>query len=184
MKLPHKFKIAVGGCPNNCVKPELNDLGIIGQRLPSLHAESCRGCKKCAVETSCPMKAASVTEGVLRIDPDICNNCGRCAEKCPFGAMPAGITGYKIYIGGRWGKKVAHGRMLNKVFTDREEVLAVVEKAILLFREQGQTGERFADTIARLGFENVQAQLLVDDLLERKEDNLTAQVHLKGGATC
>ena len=60
----------------------------------------------------------------------------------------------------------------------------VVEKAILLFREQGQTGERFADTIARLGFENVQAQLLVDDLLERKEDNLTAQVHLKGGATC
>ena len=22
VKLPHKFKIAVGGCPNNCVKPE------------------------------------------------------------------------------------------------------------------------------------------------------------------
>jgi len=30
--LPHKFKIAVGGCPNNCVKPELNDLSVIGQR--------------------------------------------------------------------------------------------------------------------------------------------------------
>ena len=28
VKLPHKFKIAVGGCPNNCVKPDLNDLGI------------------------------------------------------------------------------------------------------------------------------------------------------------
>ena len=25
VKLPHKFKIAVGGCPNNCVKPNLND---------------------------------------------------------------------------------------------------------------------------------------------------------------
>ena len=23
VKLPHKFKIAVGGCPNNCVKPDL-----------------------------------------------------------------------------------------------------------------------------------------------------------------
>ena len=33
VKLPHKFKIAVGGCPNNCVKPDLNDLGIIGQRV-------------------------------------------------------------------------------------------------------------------------------------------------------
>ncbi len=26
VKLPHKFKIAVGGCPNNCVKPDLNDI--------------------------------------------------------------------------------------------------------------------------------------------------------------
>ena len=33
--LPHKFKIAVGGCPNNCVKPDLNDLGIVGQRVPN-----------------------------------------------------------------------------------------------------------------------------------------------------
>jgi len=32
--LPGKFKIAVGGCPNNCVKPDLNDLGIAGKVLP------------------------------------------------------------------------------------------------------------------------------------------------------
>ena len=32
--LPHKFKIAVGGCPNNCLKPDLNDLGLMGQRDP------------------------------------------------------------------------------------------------------------------------------------------------------
>lgn len=36
VKLPHKFKIAVGGCPNNCVKPDLNDLGIIGSGCRSL----------------------------------------------------------------------------------------------------------------------------------------------------
>lgn len=28
VKLPHKFKIAVGGCPNSCIKPSLNDIGI------------------------------------------------------------------------------------------------------------------------------------------------------------
>ena len=33
VKLPHKFKIAVGGCPNNCVKPDLNDIGIVEDRL-------------------------------------------------------------------------------------------------------------------------------------------------------
>lgn len=60
----------------------------------------------------------------------------------------------------------------------------MVEKAILLFREQGNTGERFADTVARLGFENVQEQLLSNQLLERKQENLSAQKHMKGGATC
>ena len=92
--------------------------------------------------------------------------------------------GYKIVIGGRWGKKVAQGHALDRIFTDKEEVLEVVEKAILLFREQGETGERFSDTIARLGFENVQKQLLGHELLERKQQNLAAQKHLKGGATC
>lgn len=94
------------------------------------------------------------------------------------------MPGYRVYIGGRWGKKFAHGRYLDKVFTDKEEVLGVIEKAILLFREQGITGERFADTIARLGFENVQEQILSDEILSRKEENLSAQKHLKGGATC
>ena len=31
--LPHKFKIGIGGCPNNCIKPDLNDFGIMGQRM-------------------------------------------------------------------------------------------------------------------------------------------------------
>lgn len=26
--LPHKFKIGIGGCPNSCMKPSLNDVGI------------------------------------------------------------------------------------------------------------------------------------------------------------
>lgn len=184
VKLPHKFKIAVGGCPNNCVKPDLNDLGIIGQKVPEMDPGKCRGCKVCQVENICPIKAAKMVDGRLVIDEEACNHCGRCVGKCPFGAVENYTEGYRVYIGGRWGKKVAQGRYLDKVFTDREEVLAIVEKAILLFREQGITGERFSDTVARLGFENVQEQLLTDGLLERKADNLTAQKHLKGGATC
>lgn len=184
VKLPHKFKIAVGGCPNNCVKPDLNDLGIIGQRVPHIDLEKCRGCKVCQVENACPIHVAKVVDGKIVIDDTACNHCGRCVGKCPFKALVSYTNGYRIYIGGRWGKKVAQGRYLDKVFTDKDEVLNVVEKAILLFREQGETGERFADTVARLGFENVERQLLSDDLLSRKEENLSAQKHLKGGATC
>lgn len=184
VKLPHKFKIAVGGCPNNCVKPDLNDLGIIGQKVPEADLDKCRGCRLCQVEQTCPVGAARLEDGKLVIDEQLCNHCGRCVGKCPFKAVEDYTVGYRVYIGGRWGKKVAQGKYLDKVFTDKDEVLDIVEKAILLFREQGITGERFADTVARLGFENVQEQLLGSALLERKADNLTAQKHVKGGATC
>ena len=184
VKLPHKFKIAVGGCPNNCVKPDLNDFGIVGQRIPSYNVDICRGCGKCQVEDICPMEAARVVDGKLIIDKEKCNNCGRCVGKCPFKAVDDGIYGYKVYIGGRWGKKTAHGKALSKVFTGEEEVLAVLEKAILLFREQGKTGERFADTVNRIGFAEVEAQLLGDEILSMKDEIIGAQLHLKGGATC
>ena len=115
------------------------------------------------------MKAASVQDGKITIDPAICNNCGRCAGKCPFGAFGAGTQGWKVYIGGRWGKKVGRGIPLNKVFTEEEEVLKVVEKTILFYREQGLPGERLADTISRIGFENVERELLSDEIFSRKE---------------
>lgn len=184
VKLPHKFKIATGGCPNNCVKPDLNDLGIVGQLVPNFDEDMCNGCKKCKIEKTCPMKAATVEDGVLEINKDVCNNCGRCIGQCPFDAIEEGTPGYKIYIGGRWSKKVAQGQPLSKIFTSEEEVLDVVEKAILLFREQGKTGERFADTIARIGFEEVEKQLLSNEILERKQEILDAKLHLAGGASC
>lgn len=157
--LPHKFKIAVGGCPNNCVKPDLNDLGIIGQRTVKVDYEKCRGCKVCQIEKNCPIKSAKMVDGKICIDEE-CNNCGRCAEKCPFGAFEDYADCYRVYIGGRWGKKTAMGRPVGKLFTSEEEVLDFIEKAILFFKEEGIAGERFADTINRIGFEEAEKKLL------------------------
>ena len=182
VSLPHKFKIAVGGCPNNCVKPDLNDLGIVGARVPGYDMEKCKGCRKCQIETACPIHAAKLVDGKLVIDSKACNSCGRCVGKCPFHCNDQGAYGWKIYVGGRWGKRVAHGQLLGKIFTDKAEVLDVVEKAILLFRDQGKSGERFADTIERIGFENAEAQLLGDELLQRKKEILGLNV--VGGASC
>lgn len=178
--LPHKFKIAVGGCPNNCVKPNLNDLGIVGQRVPQFDLTRCRGCNKCQVEAACPIHVARVENGKLAVDPNACNHCGRCKAKCPFGVTEEFVDGYKVYIGGRWGKKVANGRPLDKVFTSEQEVLDLVERAILFYRNEGITGERFADTIERLGFDYVQDKLLHQDM--DKEAALKKTV--VGGATC
>ena len=184
VKLPHKFKIAVGGCPNNCVKPDLNDVGIVGQRIPNYDEDGCNGCKKCSVEEACPIKVAKLEDGILEINKDLCNNCGRCIGKCHFDCIEDGTTGYKIYIGGRWGKSIAQGVPLSKVFTTKEEALDVVEKLILLYREQGQTGERLSQTIERIGFEAFEKELLSDDIWARKQDILDSKLHLVGGATC
>ena len=178
--LPHKFKICVGGCPNNCAKPSLNDLGVIGQKVPMIDYTKCHGCKKCQVEQSCPIKIAHLVDGKIQVNPEECNNCGRCAGKCPFGAFEEYQYGFKVFVGGRWGKKIAHGQPLTKIFTSEEEVMDVIEKAILLFRDEGISGERFADTIDRLGFEYVNEKLISGSI--DKAAILSKTV--KGGATC
>ena len=62
VKLPHTFKIGVGGCPNSCMKPSLNDVGIEGCREVSFDYDKCRGCSKCNVAENCPSKAVSVID--------------------------------------------------------------------------------------------------------------------------
>ena len=178
--LPHKFKIAVGGCPNNCVKPNLNDLGIVGQNVPVFDYSKCKGCKVCQVEKSCPIKIAKMDNGKLYVDPNQCNNCSRCRGKCPFGVTEEYVPGFKVFIGGRWGKKIAHGLPLSRILLTEEEVIDVVEKAILLFRDEGITGERFADTVERLGFEYVDDKLLNSSF----DKKAVLEKNVKGGATC
>ncbi len=158
--LPHKFKIAVGGCPNNCVKPELNDLGIIGQRMPRFDFEKCRSCKVCQIEKLCPIQAAVMEDQLLKVDENRCNNCGRCKNSCPFDVSEEYVDGYRIFIGGRWGKKTAIAQPLNYFFTDEAELMNTVEKIIRFYHDEGITGERFADTIERLGFDYVQNKIL------------------------
>ena len=180
VSLPHKFKIAVGGCPNNCVKPSLNDIGIVGQRLIDFDYDKCRGCKVCQVENSCPIKIAHLESGKLVVRDSECNHCGRCLDKCPFGVTVRYTTGYAIYVGGRWGKKVEMGKRLSRVLRSENEVIRTVENAILLFRDEGISGERFADTVNRLGLEYVE-----DKLFSSKIDKeAVLKKNVIGGATC
>lgn len=70
-------------------------------------------------------------------------------------------------------RKFLMEKALNRIFTSEEEALDVIEKAILLFKDQGLKGERFAETIERIGFENAEKQLLEKNLLERKMEILS-----------
>ena len=80
------------------------------------------------------------------------------------------VYGYKITIGGRWGKRFNIGKPLGRIVESSEEALNIIEKIILLFKEQGIDGERLSDTIDRLGFENIEAQIFDDGILKRKNE--------------
>lgn len=151
VKLPHKFKIGIGGCPNNCIKPGLNDFGIMGQRVPAYNPDDCNGCKKCSVVEVCPMKNAHLDEdGIMQIDWDTCNNCGKCVDACNFDCVTEAKAGYKIMVGGIWGKRQRLGTVIDEIYT-KEQVFEMIERALLLYREQGKTGERFGVFIRKSG---------------------------------
>ena len=172
VKLPHKFKIGVGGCPNSCMKPSLNDVGIEGCKSFSFNRDLCRGCKKCMIAENCPSKAVTVVDGKAVTDQSKCTKCGVCIGKCPFGAAPKEAdSACRIFVGGTWGKTQRMGTLLSALYTP-DEIPAVIEKVMLWYKENGYVKERLGATIDRLGTDTLEAALATNDLLERKEEIL------------
>ena len=176
VKLPHKFKIGVGGCPNSCMKPSLNDVGVEGCRAFSFDAEKCRGCKTCAVEANCPSRAVSTVNGKAVVDAEKCTHCGVCVGKCPFGAVPKeAASACRVFVGGTWGKTRRMGTLLSGVYTE-EAVPEVIEKVMLWYKENGYAKERLGAAIDRVGIASLEAAIAGDGLLVRKEAILAAPV--------
>lgn len=177
--LPHKFKIAVGGCPNSCMKPSLNDFGIEAHRMPSYDESICESCKKCAVEEKCPMKAAKLTEGKLTVDSSVCSDCGVCTRACPFGAVQSrGDTAFAIYVGGTWGKHTRMGTRLSRYYS-MDELESVLEKTLLWYRQNGYAKERLGAAIDRVGIENFEKAIADDHLLLARDEILSADILMR-----
>ena len=177
VKLPHKFKIGVGGCPNSCMKPSLNDVGAEGCKKFTFNTELCRGCARCAVMQSCPSKAVQVIDGKAVTDQSKCTKCGVCVGKCPFGAVPKEAeSACRIYVGGTWGKTRRMGTALSGVYT-LEEVPEIIEKVMLWYKENGFAKERLGAAIDRLGIEALENAINGNGLLERKEEILNAPIN-------
>ncbi|WP_035293081.1 4Fe-4S binding protein [Clostridium sp. KNHs214] len=159
VSLPHKFKIGIGGCPNNCIKPDLNDFGIVGQRKIKIVEDKCKACNNCGMEKACVHGAINKKEEQKPIiDIDKCVNCGKCLEACYFGATAVEKEGFKVYLGGKWGKKTRPGQAIQGIFS-KEEVMNILEKSILFYKENGNTKERFGDMIDRIGKSKIEGEL-------------------------
>ena len=69
--------------------------------------------------------------------------------------LPGGGRGYRIFLGGHWGRTGAAGREMPSLLPDEEGVLAFIEKVLSFYKGNGLPGERFCKTLDRLGFEQV-----------------------------
>ncbi len=123
--------------------------------------------------------AAHMENGVMEIDRTLCTSCGKCIDNCVFHTVSEKKAGYAVFVGGLWGKRQRMGNRLPEIYT-KEEVFQLVEKAILLYREQGWTGERFGAFIDRIGPDNFIAQLTSDEVLARKQSILDAPLLQRG----
>ena len=106
---PNDFhvKIALTGCPNDCIKSRMHDFGIIGMTEPQYDAYRCIGCNACV--TNCKRRATEALKMEnfkIERDHEKCIGCGECVGKCPVGAWTRSTEKYyKLVIMGRTGKK-------------------------------------------------------------------------------
>jgi dissimilatory sulfite reductase (desulfoviridin) alpha/beta subunit len=77
-------------------------------------------------------------------------------------------VGCKVTIGGRWGKDIRIGTPLDGIYSEGE-TLDLIEKTILLFKEQGLPGERLSTMVERLGRQETEQALMGPALLERRQ---------------
>ncbi|MDR2501373.1 MAG: 4Fe-4S binding protein [Treponema sp.] len=149
-ELPHKFKIGVTGCPNNCLKAEENDLGVKGAVFPAWKAGECVFCGLC--EGVCPARAILVdkTAETLSYAAERCAFCGKCVKSCPASAWE-GKKGYLLFFGGSFGNEIKPGAPLFPPFFEKPRLFKAADAAVAFYREQGKPGERFGKTIARVG---------------------------------
>lgn len=149
-ELPHKFKLGITGCQNNCLKAEENDVGIKGGMAVTWDQDACILCGVC--EKICRTKAITIEDGKILLEREKCNHCGRCVKSCPTEAW-LGQPGYIVSFGGIFGNAIAKGESFLPLIHDEETLFRVIDAAIAFFDENAKSGERFKFTIDRYGWE-------------------------------
>ena len=165
-RFPHKFKIKISGCPNDCARGvQKGDLAFIGvfKDLPIIDKTQLKewvadGGDIGNICSRCPTQAMTWNEGELKIDSDSCIHCFMCINECPA-IEPGRERGVAVLVGGKSGNRGKYGAQLAKAimpFVEAhppgyDELVDVTYKLIDVWDEHGKRKERFGDFILRFG---------------------------------
>lgn len=127
------LKVAVTGCPNDCIKAHMNDIGIIANVTPEYDKSKCILCEACKDRCKEGVTNAIKTDNYQIIrDEEYCIKCGECILKCPTGALRRTKQLYRILVGGRTGKR--NPRIANTFIENAsEEVVLAICKNVYAF---------------------------------------------------
>ncbi|MFH1836858.1 MAG: 4Fe-4S dicluster domain-containing protein [Candidatus Omnitrophota bacterium] len=150
---PHKFKLAVTGCPHNCAKATENDIGIMGGILPKWEKVKCIDCDLCV--NVCPTKAIYKKDDEYKLDKKKCILCPICTASCPTNSWVVEKKGYSLFIGGTMGKQPRLATRVPGLIEDNEELMKLADRAVELYKKYGRKKERFGHLIDRIGVKKV-----------------------------
>lgn len=125
----YHVKVALTGCPNDCIKARMQDFGIIGMTEPQYEYYRCISCKACVTNCTKRVTGALKMENFKIVrDHDKCIGCGECVGKCPTGAWSRSKEKYyKLVIMGRTGKKSPRIAQDFITWIDEESIIKIIK---------------------------------------------------------
>jgi sulfite reductase alpha subunit len=168
-RFPHKCKLKISGCPNDCARGSHKaDIFIVGvfRDAPRIDQENLskwveKGGDIDYICSRCPGDAMTWNGDRLVIDNDSCFHCMYCINRLPGVIRPGKDRGVAVLIGGKSRGK--YGPMLPKVLIpfvsptppEYREIFDVLDKVVDYWDENAKKKERMGDFIYRVGFDKV-----------------------------